>query len=52
MTDLPLIEDYAALFLQQRPLIDLRAPCEFAEGAFPTAISLPLMAFLTWLLYL
>ena len=44
MTDLPPIEDYAALFLQQRPLIDLRAPCEFAEGAFPTAINLPLMS--------
>ncbi len=44
MTELPLLEDYAALFLQQRPLIDLRAPCEFAEGAFPTAINLPLMS--------
>ena len=43
MSQLPLIDDYAALFLQQRPLIDLRAPCEFAEGAFPAAINLPLM---------
>ncbi len=43
MSQLPLIEDYATLFLQQRPLIDLRAPCEFAEGAFPAAINLPLM---------
>lgn len=41
---LPCIEDYAALFLQQRPLIDLRAPIEFAEGAFPRAINLPLMS--------
>lgn len=41
---LPCLEDYAALFLQQRPLIDLRAPIEFAEGAFPRAINLPLMS--------
>ena len=41
---LPFLEDYAALFLQQRPLIDLRAPIEFAEGAFPRAINLPLMS--------
>ena len=43
-TPLPCLEDYAALFLQQRPLIDLRAPIEFAEGAFPRAINLPLMS--------
>ncbi len=43
MRELPIIEEYAALFLQQRPLIDLRAPCEFIEGAFPSAINLPLL---------
>lgn len=37
------ITDIASLFLRDVPLIDLRAPVEFAEGAFPTAVSLPLM---------
>lgn len=41
MTDL--IHDYAPLFQQDVPLLDLRAPVEFAEGAFPTAVNLPLM---------
>lgn len=35
--------DYAALFLADTPLLDTRAPLEFARGAFPTAINLPLM---------
>lgn len=39
-----LIDDYGSLFLTDTPLIDLRAPVEFAEGAFPTAHSLPLMS--------
>lgn len=39
-----LIDDYQSLFLADTPLIDLRAPVEFAEGAFPTAHSLPLMS--------
>lgn len=34
----------AALFVQDTPLIDLRAPIEFAQGAFSTAINLPLMS--------
>ncbi|MDO2947680.1 tRNA 2-selenouridine(34) synthase MnmH [Aeromonas simiae] len=38
------VSDIAALFLGDVPLIDLRAPVEFAEGAFPLAISLPLMS--------
>lgn len=38
------IQDYRALFLQPTPMIDLRAPVEFARGAFPAAISLPLMS--------
>ncbi|MGL4207301.1 MAG: tRNA 2-selenouridine(34) synthase MnmH [Aeromonadaceae bacterium] len=42
--DLPLYSDLTQLFLQERPLIDLRAPIEFSAGAFPTAISLPLMS--------
>jgi tRNA 2-selenouridine synthase len=43
MRRLPTIDDYATLFLRQNPLIDLRAPIEFAEGAFPRAINLPLL---------
>jgi len=35
--------DYAALFLRDTPLLDTRAPLEFAHGAFPTATNLPLM---------
>ncbi|GAB3020822.1 tRNA 2-selenouridine(34) synthase MnmH [Bowmanella dokdonensis] len=34
---------YRQLFLQDTPFIDLRAPAEFAKGAFPTSASLPLM---------
>lgn len=37
-------QDYRALFLQPTPMIDLRAPLEFARGAFPAAINLPLMS--------
>ena len=44
MSQLPCLDDYKALFLQQRSLIDLRAPIEFAEGAFPRATNLPLMS--------
>ncbi len=36
-------DDYRALFLNQTPLMDLRAPVEFAKGAFAQAINLPLM---------
>lgn len=39
-----LITDYRQLFIEQRPLVDLRAPAEFARGSFPTAVSLPLMS--------
>lgn len=35
--------DYKRIFLQDLPLIDTRAPIEFAKGAFPAAINLPLM---------
>ena len=31
------------LFLEDTPLIDVRAPVEFARGAFPCAVNLPLM---------
>jgi tRNA 2-selenouridine synthase len=35
--------DYRHLFLQDTPLLDVRAPVEFAEGAFPTASNIPLL---------
>lgn len=40
---LPTLSADADLLLSARPLIDLRAPAEFAAGAFPQAVSLPLM---------
>ena len=36
--------DYRALFLGDTPMMDMRAPAEFAHGAFPCAHSLPLMS--------
>lgn len=35
--------DFAQLFLNDVPMMDTRAPVEFSKGAFPTALSLPLM---------
>ncbi|MFM4861483.1 tRNA 2-selenouridine(34) synthase MnmH [Aeromonas media] len=43
MSELPLETNLARIFLEDVPLIDLRAPVEFKEGAFPNAVSLPLM---------
>ena len=36
-------EDFQALFVSGVPLMDVRAPVEFARGAFPGAVNLPLM---------
>tara|TARA_Y100000748_G_scaffold280736_1_gene259895 strand:- start:6775 stop:7881 length:1107 start_codon:yes stop_codon:yes gene_type:complete len=36
-------EDFRQLFLQDVPLMDVRAPIEFGKGAFPEAVNLPLM---------
>lgn len=41
--DLPVVEDLQALFLQDLPMLDVRAPVEFREGAFPCSTNLPLM---------
>lgn len=38
-----LIHDYASLFLNDIPLMDVRAPVEFQKGAFPNAINVPLL---------
>ena len=35
--------DYRAILASDTPLIDVRAPIEFAQGAMPAAINLPLM---------
>ncbi|MEJ2044142.1 MAG: tRNA 2-selenouridine(34) synthase MnmH [Reinekea sp.] len=35
--------DYQSIFLNDRPLMDVRAPVEFAKGAFPNAVNHPLM---------
>src|SRR5690606_26249060 len=35
--------DYRALFLDDVPLMDARAPVEFNKGAFPAAVNRPLM---------
>jgi tRNA 2-selenouridine synthase len=43
MPERPDTADYRALFLADAPMADLRAPGEFAHGAFPEAHSLPLM---------
>lgn len=37
------VSDYRQLFLDGVPLMDVRAPVEFGQGAFPGAINLPLM---------
>ena len=36
-------EDYRSLFLNDTPLLDVRAPVEFNKGAFPNALNLPLL---------
>lgn len=40
---LPVIDDLASLVLTFKPLMDVRAPIEFQEGAVPQATNLPLM---------
>ena len=41
--NLPQTDNYQELFLNDIPLIDVRAPVEFSQGAFPMASNLPLM---------
>lgn len=36
-------KDYQRIFLEDVPLIDVRAPIEFRQGAFPLTVNLPLM---------
>ena len=44
MSDRTDTTDYRALFLNPTPMMDMRAPTEFMRGAFPCALSLPLMS--------
>ena len=39
----PTEDDFASLFINDIPLLDVRAPVEFNQGAFPNAINIPLM---------
>jgi tRNA 2-selenouridine synthase len=41
--DLPQMEDFKSIVLNQTPLLDVRAPIEFNQGAFETAQNIPLM---------
>ncbi|MCB1804861.1 MAG: tRNA 2-selenouridine(34) synthase MnmH, partial [Candidatus Competibacteraceae bacterium] len=41
--DLPSSDDYQRILLSGAALLDVRAPVEFAQGAFPTAVNLPLL---------
>ena len=41
--DLPQTDDYQRLFLEDIPLLDVRAPVEYQQGAFPLAKNLPLI---------
>jgi len=43
MTDLPERDDYRQLFVSDTAMIDVRAPVEFQQGAFPHTSNLPLM---------
>ncbi len=40
---LPQIEDYQSLFLNNVPMLDVRAPIEFKQGAFPFTQNIPLL---------
>ncbi|VAW50472.1 Selenophosphate-dependent tRNA 2-selenouridine synthase [hydrothermal vent metagenome] len=41
--DLPQINDYRSILLNDTPLLDVRAPIEFKQGAFPCAENFPLI---------
>lgn len=43
MPDRTNTDDFRRLFLEEIPLLDVRAPVEFAQGAFPSAHNIPLM---------
>lgn len=42
--ELPQIDNYQELFVHDKPLLDVRAPVEYSQGAFPNTKNLPLMS--------
>lgn len=42
-TDLPQRDDYQNIFMEDVPMLDVRAPVEFKQGAFPRAKNIPLI---------
>ena len=44
MGELPQSDEFKSIILNDTPLIDVRAPIEFAKGSFPNATNLPLMS--------
>jgi len=43
VTSLAATNDYRGIFLSGNPLLDVRAPVEFAQGAFPGVCNIPLL---------
>lgn len=43
MNNLEEINNFSQIFKGSMPLLDIRAPIEFAEGSFPGALNQPLM---------
>lgn len=43
MTDLPELDNYKDLLINNTAMMDVRAPIEFSQGAFPHTVNLPLM---------
>ncbi|WP_297793263.1 tRNA 2-selenouridine(34) synthase MnmH [uncultured Marinobacter sp.] len=43
MASRPDTDDYLSLFLNDTPMMDVRAPTEFSKGSFPSAENAPLM---------
>ncbi len=41
--ELPQLDDFRQLFLNDTPMLDVRAPVEYEQGAFPHSINMPLM---------
>ena len=41
--DLPELDDYQALLCTDTPLLDVRAPVEYVQGAFPCSVNHPLL---------
>ncbi len=41
--ELPQLDDFKSLLLNNTPMLDVRAPIEFSQGAFPASQNIPLM---------